>query len=514
MRSPDKEAPSPSRSGVALKAHHKGNIRLVILLILVMIGSLYFERIYNSIRFDHASIHASYGSLVRGECQTRPSRGVGNSSEELRKKIPPWVNIDNGIVSYGDTSRLTMFTNKLDAGKPVVVGVVGGSISFGQGASDRDTTSWVARIFNWIRTTYPHANHTLVNGAVPATPSAYMALCWRYYVPRQPDLMIVEYNVNDGAERSTNAPIRRAHERLLRSLLSLPSSPAVIENVVMRIPEEDRPAPRYRDGGDDELGVLAQYYHIPWISTRSLMWNSMNHIEASKRISYLEWMADRDHPNDLGHALIAAMLVRMFDMAPQQTDDTAQLHSLNTPLHLPLYPNNFQVFNKTCILHGEFEQHVVASRGFTWVNEGTEAKPKFGFIGTRAGAYFRFTLNSAENSIHDDDTSAKRHSVVSIAYLASYEHMGMFNVSCPEPSSSCSCDPLIVDGHKLEHSSQLFTASIVVTKSESCILDFRIQTSTSSGEYKTKIAGVIVSPDPADPAAKMYYAVENHIFTR
>ena len=95
----------------------------------------------------------------------------------------------------------------------------------------------MARIFNWIRTTYPHANHTLVNGAVPATPSAYMALCWRYYVPRQPDLMIVEYNVNDGAERSTNAPIRRAHERLLRSLLSLPSSPAVIENVVMRIPD-------------------------------------------------------------------------------------------------------------------------------------------------------------------------------------------------------------------------------------------------------------------------------------
>lgn len=65
--------------------------------------------------------------------------------------------------------------------------VVGGSISWGQGASDRDTTSWVATLFDWIRTAYPHANDTLVNGAVSATPSAYMALCWRYYVPPHPD---------------------------------------------------------------------------------------------------------------------------------------------------------------------------------------------------------------------------------------------------------------------------------------------------------------------------------------
>ena len=25
--------------------------------------------------------------------------------------------------------------------------------------------------------------------------------------------------------------------------------------------------------GDDEMGVLAQYYHLPWVSTRSLAWD-------------------------------------------------------------------------------------------------------------------------------------------------------------------------------------------------------------------------------------------------
>lgn len=480
------------------------DVSLVVALIVVMIGTLFFARIHDSIGDQRMP------SIMKdGGCRGYPLEDPahGRHEDDFRNKFPSWVNMDNGIVSYGNTDRMRIFKKKLQAGEPVTVGVVGGSISWGQGSSDRFKTSWVERFFDWIRTTFPHANHTLVNGAVPATPSAYMALCWRYYVPPNPDLMIVEYNVNDGGDKSMNAPIRRAHERLLRSLLSLKSRPAVIQNVVMRIPEDNIPAPRYRNaGGDDELGVLAQYYHLPWISTRSLMWDTMNHIEESQRVNYTEWMADRDHPNDLGHGLVAGMLIHLVETTPPYIFKK-DLGSRGTHLPLPLYPNNFQVFNNTCILNEQFEKHVVASQGFQWANDGTDSKPKYGFIGTQVGSHFQFAINTAENIVNSPDGGT---SSVSIAYLASYEHMGVFRVSCPTPS--CACDPIVIDGHKEEHTSQLFTASMKVTKNESCILDFRIENITQSKEHKVRITGVIVSPDALDPSANMYFAVENHLF--
>jgi hypothetical protein len=45
-----------------------------------------------------------------------------------------------------------------------------------------------------------------------------MALCVAWHVPLEADLVIVEYNINDGSAQG-DVPIRRAHERLLRTLL-------------------------------------------------------------------------------------------------------------------------------------------------------------------------------------------------------------------------------------------------------------------------------------------------------
>ncbi|WPT13740.1 hypothetical protein PSENEW3_00001579 [Picochlorum sp. SENEW3] len=409
-----------------------------------------------------------------------------------------------GIVSYGDTTRMRKFVRKLAANKPVTVTLVGGSITWGQGASDRKKTSWGGLFFTWINTTYPHANHILVNAAVPGTPSSYMALCWRFYIPRDPDLIIVEYNVNDGGDKSNDSPMRRAHERLLRSLLSLESKPAVIENVVMRIPEETIPEPRYKNaGGDDQIGTLAQYYHLPWISTRSLMWASMYHAEKAKRINYTDWMADRDHPNDTGHRYIANLLIALVQRTPA-TVWAGDEKSLAEPLHLPLYANNFETINNTCIVMGEFMKHVTTSKGFEWKNEGTQQKQKYGLIGMQPDAYFHFLLNTAENIEYNTRGDFSK---VSIAYLASYEHMGMFEVRC---ISGCRCENLVVDGHKKEHNSQLFTAALDVSKSDSCLLKFRVLNSTSSGAWKVKVAGVILSPEHDDPSASMYFAVEHH----
>lgn len=44
----------------------------------------------------------------------------------------------------------------------------------------------------------------------------------------------MQTNINDGGREHGDSPIRRAHERLIRMLLNLPSRPAVIELVFFR----------------------------------------------------------------------------------------------------------------------------------------------------------------------------------------------------------------------------------------------------------------------------------------
>ena len=59
-----------------------------------------------------------------------------------------------------------------------------------------------------------------------------MNACLQWHVPPTVDLVVVEYNINDGG--AGDRPIRRAHERLIRKLLAFPNRPAVMEVVVYR----------------------------------------------------------------------------------------------------------------------------------------------------------------------------------------------------------------------------------------------------------------------------------------
>jgi hypothetical protein len=133
----------------------------------------------------------------------------------------PERQLSKGIVSHGETSRLRRVLAKLMRGEAATVVAVGGSITWqarsqlagspcscilpaaidpkgfhlpgarcrlqpaskrslllplcrGQGSSKRGELDWASRLFTWLRGTFPHSNLTLLNAAVPGTPSSYM----------------------------------------------------------------------------------------------------------------------------------------------------------------------------------------------------------------------------------------------------------------------------------------------------------------------------------------------------
>ena len=73
-------------------------------------------------------------------------------------------------------------------------------VAAGVGA-ESPNLSYRERVFEWIRKTFPHQNHTFFNGALAAASSTYIHQCINDFVPVDTDLAIVEFTMNDSQSR-------------------------------------------------------------------------------------------------------------------------------------------------------------------------------------------------------------------------------------------------------------------------------------------------------------------------
>ena len=390
--------------------------------------------------------------------QPTDTQGGGNASTlaaglrdwGYQPSVPDDV-LDKGIVSYGSMARARRVVHKMLQGDKVHVAVLGGSITWGQGASQQGETDWGSFFSSWAHNASLGAVE-YTNRAIPATPSSYMVRvrawaracvcvqcrthrtgccslarslarcpgavalrelsCARGHRPcnrrvqcegpqlgrhlrrggdRAPPLSTrsLHSQINDGGSKG-DTPIRRSHERLLRKLLAFPNRPAVMELVFYRCAagvhawwevavtsppparnltpfhvqvagtrtvrergaglqlwrwapgrtampsassKQSHESRRACCAGDNELGLLAQYYHLPWFSTRSLMWDTWAAKGAKVRAGaggrvagrlllrttalpphpsaqeHPDFMNGPDHPNDLGHRYMADMVI-------------------------------------------------------------------------------------------------------------------------------------------------------------------------------------------------------------
>ncbi|MBI5830885.1 MAG: SGNH/GDSL hydrolase family protein [Armatimonadetes bacterium] len=80
---------------------------------------------------------------------------------------------------------------KLDAGKDVKIAYFGGSITAQPG--------WRVKTFDWFRKTWPAAKLTEINATIGGTNSEHgVYRCWQDVLSKKPDLVFVEFAVNDG----------------------------------------------------------------------------------------------------------------------------------------------------------------------------------------------------------------------------------------------------------------------------------------------------------------------------
>jgi hypothetical protein len=64
--------------------------------------------------------------------------------------------LKRGMGFYGSGARVERLVARLQAGQPIVAATLGGSVSWGAGASNRTSTSYPARFFQFLNATFPH----------------------------------------------------------------------------------------------------------------------------------------------------------------------------------------------------------------------------------------------------------------------------------------------------------------------------------------------------------------------
>lgn len=228
-----------------------------------------------------------------------------------------------GIVAEGDVTPLHRALAKASQGGSFTVGILGGSITQGAKAS-RKELHYSGHVMQWWKSQFPNTRFQLVNAGIGATNSMYGALrAERDLLSTNPDLIIVEYAVNDGATQE----FAESYEGVLRQILARPGPPALLLLFMMN-----------EKGGNAQewQSKLGTHYGLPMVSYRDLLWPE---IEA-KRLTWPQISPDTVHPNDLGHAYTGKLLCALFDRAVATRPQA--LREASKPLPAPLLTDCFQ----------------------------------------------------------------------------------------------------------------------------------------------------------------------------
>ena len=190
------------------------------------------------------------------------------------------------------------------AGGRIKIAFLGGSITAGACASDPLKTSWRALVSSHLETEFPDAHLRFIDAAIGGQPSKLAVFRMdRDVIPYQPDLVFVEYAVNDfdtpDSQETMEGIVRKLHSKC-------PNAAVVIviigSNYAYHTPAE----PKHIE--------LANYYGLPYISICAAVQDRVKQGLDTHRI-----LADGCHPNDIGYQLYTDIVLANLTKYRQQT---------------------------------------------------------------------------------------------------------------------------------------------------------------------------------------------------
>lgn len=225
---------------------------------------------------------------------------------------------NRALIHRGNSHAIMSALQKAKRGEKVVIGTLGGSITYGANASDTPKTSYPQLIYSWWVRRFPHASIELVQTGIPATDSLYgVCRVQRDLLASRPDFVVVEYAVNDHED---NKLLPEIHESLIRRILLSEAHPGavILENM------------RFDGTNCEPVHVpIAKYYDLTVLSYREAIWPEIS----SGNVKWDDVYGDMIHPNDAGHENLAALVCSYLDELLGEDVQAGAPAQIPAPLH-------------------------------------------------------------------------------------------------------------------------------------------------------------------------------------
>ncbi|KXZ49521.1 hypothetical protein GPECTOR_21g747 [Gonium pectorale] len=366
------------------------------------------------------------------------------------------------------------------------------------------------------------------------TQSGYMSSCLQHHLPPGVDVVLLEYAVNDPPTPSPTLsdPSRRAFERLVRKVLSLPSRPAV---VLVNMYAAGAAKGRYWHNAERDFNELASYYGLPSVSLKAAVVPSAASTPAVSLGAIFN--SGKHHPGRGGHVVAAELLITLAQdvlassarLSAAAADAKAVAAAGNgAPAvegggnltlglrHHLAAPGGGGAADAGLSADAAAALEAVASRplpppslvqqpaeGWRWTDEG---RGKWGWVALEAKRTLRIQVNTQLPGARGNSSQAAAARIVlQVAYLQSYSGMGRARLSCV---SGCGCEPLDVDAHSERRVSVTAVADVKVSQSPECVLALSTRGPSAAaaaaarregaegGGNKFKLLGVVVGEEP------------------
>ena len=273
-----------------------------------------------------------------------------------------WYNnmIADSLMSTGNNARVKRVIEKARNGEDVYIVTIGGSITEGEGAAAYANcyASSFAKEFAKVYGKDGGANVHFLNAGLSGTPSTLGAVRYERDVitkneGREPDLLIIEFAVND-ADDPTNG---QTYEGLVRRAMQSESDPAVI--LLFSVFQS-------KWNLQDRLKPIGDYYDLPMVSVKNAVVPRLND-GSLKDATYFN---DAYHPKAYGHKIMRDCLMNLIAAIDAEEAEEAN--------EMPKAPKLSDAFDKVTLVDAANAEEA-AKAGVT-VNAG-------GFVSTDKGVF-------------------------------------------------------------------------------------------------------------------------------
>lgn len=276
-----------------------------------------------------------------------PTEGAGNLAEDCPRyasdAASDWYQtlLANAQMNLGNNKRLKAVIKRAQAGEQITVASIGGSITEGAGAI-RYQQCYAYQTYESFKNTYgagDGSNVHFVNAGVGGTPSTFGLLRYQRDIVSRvtdddglPDIVLVEYAVNDGEEPTGHG----CYESLVKQILQQPNHPVVI--LVFAV---------FPTGYtlQEELKKVGSTYDLMMVSTKNGAFPFVGDKWTSE-----EFFFDIYHPTTLGHKVMADCIFHTIKAAAEQPEAASDINLDVPPAYSTAYIGLKTIFKDQ---HGE-----------------------------------------------------------------------------------------------------------------------------------------------------------------